>query len=117
MVSIKGGAAVLAAAFLVLASHAAQAATVEAKVPFPFVVNGKTMPAGRYLVEYEGGTGVVQILGEGSNYASMFAMAVPASGHDPAGEQPSLTFKKGETLYRLTSIWQSGDTGRTITGN
>jgi hypothetical protein len=115
MSSIKGSAAVLTAAFLVLAGHAAQAATVEATVPFPFVVHGKTLPAGRYLVQYDG-TGVVEIIGEGVTRVGMFAMTMPAAGHDPAGERPTLTFKKGETLYRLSSIWESGTDGRTITG-
>jgi hypothetical protein len=114
MCAIKGSAAVLTAAFLVLVSQTAQATTVEARVPFPFQVQGQTLPAGRYLVENDG-TGVVRIVGERGNRASLFAMTIPASGHDPAGNKPSLTFKRSETVYRLSSIWESGTDGRIIT--
>jgi len=113
MCSIKGSAAVVIAAFLVLVSQTAQAATVEARVPFPFLVQGQTMPAGRYLIA-DDGTGVVQIMGESGNRASLFAMTIPASGHDPAGNKPTLTFKRGETVNRLSSIWESETDGRTI---
>ena len=113
MCSIKGSAAVLTAAFLVIVSQTAQATTVEARVPFPFQVQGQTLPAGRYLVA-DDGTGVVRITGERGNRASLFAMTIPASGHDPAGNTPSLTFKRGETVYRLSSIWESGTDGRAI---
>jgi len=115
MCSIKGSAAAVTAAFLILVSQTAQATTVEARVPFPFLVQGQTLPAGRYRVE-DDGTGVVRIIGERGNNASMVAMTIPASGHDPAGNKPSLTFTHGETVNRLSSIWESESSGRTITG-
>ena len=115
MSSIKGGAAVLTAALLVLAGRTAQAATIEASVPFPFVVHGQSLPAGRYLVT-DMGNGVVEIVGERGVRAGMYAMTVPAAGHDPAGKTPSLTFKRDETQYRLSSIWESGTVGRAIAG-
>ena len=37
-----------AAGLLMLAAGTASAAAVEVKVPFPFVVQGQTMPAGQY---------------------------------------------------------------------
>ncbi len=113
MCSIKASAAVLTVAFLVLVSQTAQATTVEARVPFSFQVQGQTLPAGRYVVA-DDGTGVVRITGERGNRASLFAMTIPASGHDPAGNKPSLTFRRSETVYRLSSIWESGSDGRTI---
>jgi hypothetical protein len=107
--------ALLAAAVLVLVCGTARASTVEVKVPFPFLVHGQMLPAGQYLVT-SAGTGVVEITGERGTRVGMFAMTTPASGHDPAGEKPALTFKKDETLYRLSSIWASGTDGRTIAG-
>ncbi len=62
------------------------------------------------------GDGVVQILGEQGTRAAMFAMTIPARGQDPNGDKPTLTFKRDETNYRLSSIWASGTDGRTITG-
>jgi alkylation response protein AidB-like acyl-CoA dehydrogenase len=62
------------------------------------------------------GDGVIEILGERGTKAAMFAMTVPARGQDPNGDKPTLTFRRDETKYRLTSIWASGTDGRTITG-
>ena len=116
MLLIKRRTALLAAAFLVLLGGIGQASTVEVKVPFPFQVRGQMLPAGEYRVTTNG-DGVVEILGERGTKAAMFAMTVPARGQDPAGDKPTLTFKRDETNYRLTSIWASGPDGRTITGS
>lgn len=107
--------ALLAAAFMVLAAGSARASTLEIKVPFEFVVNGQTLPAGQYLVNDS--AGVVQLRGEKGNHASMFVLTTPASGHDPAGDSPAFTFRRYENQYRLTNIWQSGTQGREITGS
>jgi hypothetical protein len=40
--------------------------------------------------------------------------AVLTAAFLPAGNKPSLTFKRGETVYRQSSIWESGTDGRTI---
>ena len=102
----------LAAAFLVVGSGSARASTIEVKVPFSFVIHGQTLPAGQYRVSDD--SGVVQFLGEKGNKASMFVMTMPASGHDPAGNSPALTFRRYENQYRLTDIWQSAMQGREI---
>jgi len=113
MWSILKRSAVLASAFLVVNGATARAATVEVTVAFPFVVHGQTLPAGHYLVEDEGSTGVL-IKGEKGNHADMFVLTIPAAGHDPAGEKPALTFTRHETQYRLSGIWESGTDGRAI---
>jgi hypothetical protein len=115
MLLMKGRTALLAAAFLVLLGGTGWASTVEMKVPFPFQVHGQTLPAGQYRVTSNEG-GILEILGERGTNAAMFAMTIPARGHDPAGDKPTLTFKKGETNYRLSSVWVSESEGRTITG-
>ena len=112
----KRRAALLAAAVLVLLGGTARASIVEIKVPFPFQVRGQMLPAGQYRVT-SNADGVVEILGERGTRAAMFAMTIPARGQDPAGDKPTLTFKRDETNYRLTSIWASGTEGRTITGS
>jgi len=113
MLPIKVRATVLTAALVLLVAGSAKASTIEARVPFPFVVGGQTLPAGEYRVA-DDGTGIVQIVGERNNHVGMYAMTVPADGRDPAGEKPSLTFKRGETLYRLSGIWESDSRGRAI---
>lgn len=105
--------AVFSIGFMVCTAGAARAATVEVKVAFPFVVQGQTLPAGQYLVETEGSNAVL-IRGEKGNHADKFVLTIPAVGHDPAGRKPALTFKRHETQYRLTGIWESGTDGQAI---
>src|SRR5262245_51401273 len=102
----------LTTAFVVCASGAARAATIEVKVPFPFLVHGMTLPAGQYRVENDGST--LLIRGERGNQAAMFVAATPAEGRDPSGDQPALTFTRDETQYKLTDVWESGSEGFTL---
>ena len=113
MESIARKSAMVAVALLLLGGGTARASTIEVTVPFPFLVHGELLPAGQYLLEREG-TDVVTIRGEHGTRAGMLVMTMPAPGHDPAGEQPALTFTRGETQYRLSGIWSSGAEGRTI---
>ena len=55
MRSLITKAGILAAAFMVLGTGSARASTLEVKVPFPFVVQGQTLPAGEYRVTDVGG--------------------------------------------------------------
>jgi hypothetical protein len=109
MKSVIKRAALLAAAFVVCVGTSARASTVEFKVPFPFLVQGKTLPAGEYRLENDGS--IVLIRGEKGNRAAMFIMTTPAGGHDPAGDKPALSFTRYETQYRLADIWESGSQG------
>jgi hypothetical protein len=99
----------LAAACVLLGAGSARAATLEVNVPFPFVVEGQTLPAGQYRVMDDGG--IVQIRGERGTHVALNFMTTPANGHDPAGERPALTFTRHENQYRLSGIWESGDYG------
>lgn len=87
----------------------AGASTIDVKVPFPFVVQGRTLPAGQYRVTSQ--EGLVELKGEKGNRARAMFFATPASGHDPSGSKPALTFSRYETGYRLRDIWESGDRG------
>ena len=82
---------------------------MEVKVPFPFLVHGKTLPAGEYRVENNGT--LVLFRGEKGNTANMFVMTTPAGGHASAGDKPALSFTRFETQYRLADIWESGSQG------
>src|SRR5262245_44011565 len=109
MKSIIKRAGLLAAVFMVCIGGSARAATMEVKVPFPFLVQWKTLPAGEYRVENHGA--VVLFRGEKGNTASMFVMTMPTGGHDPAGDKPALSFTHHEKDYRLANIWESGSQG------
>jgi hypothetical protein len=116
MRSVMRKSVLLAGAFLLFAGATASASgwnVMEVKVPFSFVVNGHTLPAGRYTVEQEGGSALL-LRGEKDNHAAAFAMTVAASGQDPAGPRPTLTFTRHENQYRLSSVWESGSEGWSI---
>ena len=102
----------IAAALLVGAVGVARAETLDVKIPFAFVVNGHTLPAGEYRVETEGP--VVLLRGEHGNRAGAVFTMVPARGQDPAGDAPVLTFTHAETQYRLDGIWESAAKGGSV---
>ena len=103
---------VMAAACLAVAAGSARASTLDVKVPFPFVVQGKTMPAGQYQVTDE--DGLIRLRGEKGTRAADTVLTIPASGSDPAGKQPVLMFTRLENQYRLTGVWESATEGREI---
>ena len=103
------------AVLLFCGAGSALASTIDVKVPFAFVVQGQTLPAGEYrLVRDANDPSVVIIHGERGNTSTMIAMTRPAVGHDPAGEKPAVTFTKVENQYRLNDIWDSGTVGQEL---
>ena len=108
----------LAGALLVFAGTNASAAdrnVMEVAVPFPFVANGRTFPAGQYAVSEEGGS-ILFLRGEKGNHVATFAVIRPASGHDPADKKPALTFTRHENQNRLSTVWESGGQGWSVIG-
>ncbi len=97
------------------AANAAVSQTVTVRVPFPFIVNGQDLPAGRYTVQHDGAfSSVLWIRGIGSNRASAIVLTSPAVGKDPAGSMPALEFARGEKQMRLRSVWESGGHGWSV---
>ena len=120
MRSIMRNAVLAAGAILLCAAGTARASSftvLEARVPFPFVVNGQNFPAGKYTVQRDDtASSVVLIRGEKGNRAAEFVQTTPDGGHDPAGSQPSLSFTRHENEYRLSSIWESAHAGWDVVG-
>ena len=112
MKSVTRSAAVFAAAILVLGSGTAWAGVEEVKVPFPFVVHGTTLPSGTYRIQREGDALAIQ--GERGNKATVFVGTMPAAGHDPAGNEPALTFTHHDNQYWLVGVWSSADDGLAV---
>ena len=48
--------------------------------------------------------------------ARVFLMTMPATGTDPAGEKPALTFTPYEKQHRLAGFWESESQGYAIVG-
>lgn len=104
---------ILAAGAVVLGATTAGAATstiFEGEVPVPFVVNGTTFPAGKYMVQRESSS-ILLIRGEKQNHAAAFFETMRDSGFDPAGAQPALVLKEVEGKYQLTGVWGSSSEG------
>ena len=104
--------AMLGAAFL-LAAGTARAASLEVNVPFPFIVNHETFPAGRYQLEQDvlAGPSVMIIRGMHTPQAAIVATH-EAAGHGPS--KPALPFEHRENQYRLENIWESPTEGQSI---
>jgi hypothetical protein len=84
------------------------------RVPFPFMVHGEQLPAGRYDVTIDGG--VLAIRGAEHNHSGVFATTFGAGGGDPAGDKPALVFIRHENEYLLSQVWESSDEGRALAG-
>jgi hypothetical protein len=122
MRSITNKSLVLAGAFLLVAgatTRAAAAGVAEVKVPFSFVVQGKSFPAGKYMVETNEMSSVLVIRGEQENHRVSTLAAITHSGeHDPAGQVPALSFKHDDETdqYRLSGVWDADGEGYSLTG-
>jgi hypothetical protein len=111
MKTIRLAAALAIACVGMIASTARAQETVVAKVPFAFIVHGLQMPAGSYSVTAD--NGILTIRGMDNRSAS-FAIAIPADGRDPAGDDPSLIFVRWENQEMLSEIWESRTDGLSI---
>ena len=101
--------------FLMAGGSTRAATEVDAKVPFPFVVNHKVFPAGQYRVEQLGADPAILVIrGEHGLNVSAISSSVEATGQDPAGDKPSLIFTRGEDGYHLKDVWQNHAVGREI---
>jgi hypothetical protein len=112
----------LAGAMLLVVSGTARAGmepVVHTKVPFAFVVNGQTLPAGKYVIQRDDlslGTLLIRS-DEKSKPGGVFVTTIRDGGADPAGKfKPVLMFKKVENQYRLTSVWDGEDEGFDVVG-
>jgi len=101
---------------LLASAVAAQAQTLEVKVPFAFLVGSQKMPAGTYRVEREmSSPSVLLIQGERGNKAQVFVQTSPLIGASPAGDAAALVFVPDETANRLTQVWGSPTAGQEVT--
>jgi hypothetical protein len=76
---------------------------IVAKLPFQFVVGGKTLPAGTYTVRrLSDDPRSVLMLTNNSNAASV--LVLPVSIADPSSDNPKVGFKQVGNHYLLSSI-------------
>jgi hypothetical protein len=101
-------------ASLFLASGTAHAGeALEINVPFSFLVNHETFPAGHYRVEEDSLAGPSILLIRGMKTPqSTFVLTQTASGRGP--NKPALQFERHENKYRLSTVWESPIDGQSL---
>jgi hypothetical protein len=101
-----------AAVFLGLfVSSAGAQGVMTVTVPFPFVVDHREFPAGRYEIRNVENAGTVLSIEGINNRSGAFVFTMAAGGGDPAGNEPSLVFTHEENQYQLSEIWESPTVG------
>jgi len=71
-------------------------------IPFPFAVNGQTMPAGEYKVKVRASDGLVEIESEAAHYRAVFSSSYP--GENAVSDQATLTFHRYGDEYFLARV-------------
>jgi hypothetical protein len=105
----------VAGAVLALGQGAARAADfrdMTVNVPFPFLVENRVMPAGKYLLQRDDqDRSLLLIRSESGKPVGSYVLTYNAGGHDPSGDKPCLSFTRKEGKYELSSVWESRDDG------
>ena len=81
--------------------------TIRANIPFDFVVNRQTLPAGQYDITRYGSTGQALLIH--GNQENILALANGARSLKPASAT-KLVFKSYEGRYFLSQVWVEGST-------
>ena len=118
MSSIVKRSLLVAGAVLALGQGAARAADfrdITVNVPFPFLVENRVMPAGKYLLQRDDqDRSLLLIRSESGKPVGSYVLTYNAGGHDPSGDKPCLSFTRKEGKYELSSVWESKDDGVTV---
>jgi len=89
-------------------ANAQMSTTIKAQVPFEFVVNGKTMPAGECIIEVDvNGRTLLSI-----RSAKQHAYAFPITAESPnASQETALVFHQYGDRYFLAGVKREGKIG------
>ena len=94
-------------AILVPLSITTSASEVNCRVPFSFIVSGKTLPPGQYSVSTRRGYLVMRGV-------SQSAIVLTMTGEEQAGGRARLIFLKTGDRYDLRELWSGDGTGLKI---
>ena len=90
-------------------SVTASAQDMTCRVPFGFIVNGKTLPAGHYTVKNNNGVLMIKDDRDGA-----FVLGIPTGRRTDQSSGGSLVFLKTGTRYELSEIWSPEGDGRIV---
>jgi hypothetical protein len=114
MKKMLGCLSMAALAVVLAAPVSAQTVTLSASVPFDFVVGGRTMPAGDYVLGTLGDFGILRVQNAATGITPAFTMTNAAAG-PLDGDKAFLTFHRYGGDYFLAEIWDgSTAAGRSI---
>ena len=108
--SLAVGAAILAA-FTPL-SIAASSGDLKCRIPFTFVVNGATLPAGSYMISNDG---AAALLFRGLQKSAV-VMTSLADRRDREIGHAKVVFLKTGDRYTLLEVWTTDGLGRAVPG-
>lgn len=84
-------------------------------IPFPFEVNGETLPAGKYDIRTDDeNPAVLMITGIAHTKGTAMIMTMPEYGKAPSGDRPAMVFVRDGNQYRLSKVWENRDFGRDV---
>jgi hypothetical protein len=109
MLSLVAGAAILAVATPL--SITASAAEVSCRIPFDFVVNGATLPAGHYSIASNGPA----LLFNGLKKSAVVMTSLADRRNDQIGHAKVVFLKIGER-YTLLEVWTTDGLDRAVPG-
>ena len=114
MKKMLGCLSLAALAVVLTAPVSAQTVAVRASVPFDFIVGGRTMPAGDYVLGTTGSFGLLRVQNAAAGITTAFVASNLADG--PLDEDKAfVTFRRYGGDYFLAEIWNgSAATGRSI---
>jgi len=105
--------AVLVVGLAAAGTISAQSAAVRAKIPFSFVVNGTTLPAGEYTLRQQDSQPTM-IIREADNSVGGLTLIAPITADSDRPAAPRLLFHRYGNEYFLSQVWTSGDRGEKI---
>lgn len=105
---------VLAVAALLFVAHpvvsyAQDVAVVN--IGFPFIVNGKTLPAGQYELKVNSDQTVFQLTAEPKDTGEFVSIITRLAAPEPPSNDTRVTFDKVGDKYYLSEIWLPGEDG------
>ncbi len=104
----------LAAAALMFVIHPAVSYAQDAAVVnigFPFIAQGKTMPAGEYELQVNGDETAFTLTAEPKGKGEFVSVVTRLAAPEPPGNDTHITFDKVGTTYYLSEVWLPGADG------
>ena len=98
-------------AFLAVAAAYGQNAIVRAQIDFPFIVEGRTLPAGTYDFTRDGMASIFKVTDGAKDVASAQILTRVAAGMHTSPADGHLVFDKIGDAYTLAEIWIPGQDG------